>query len=206
MAPHAEASRAVRAGLPLTARHRTRANCLLPPRSLLSRNHSVRTGLPLTARHRTRAYLPTVSQWPTKKEWMLSAGCSPLKSEGFSCCLDVFYGGLGIVNSNFWSKKDIFFYYIFQIFGHQNPGFGSDSLIMLDSDPYPDLDSRNPDPRHWLKQQLSVLKLCVNISQFTLCTTSLNNGSTSSQPLQYEQIPLHILSLLWILYESEAQN
>jgi hypothetical protein len=31
------------------------------------------------------------------------AGCYLLRAEGFSCSLDVLYGGLGIVLFNFWS-------------------------------------------------------------------------------------------------------
>ncbi len=33
------------------------------------------------------------------------AGCSLLRAEGFSCSLDVLYGGLGISKCNFWPKK-----------------------------------------------------------------------------------------------------
>ncbi len=50
-----------------------------------------------------------------------AAGCSLLMAEGFSCCMDFLYDGLGInckVNWSFWSA-------VFIIFGHQNPGSGS---------------------------------------------------------------------------------
>ncbi len=55
-----------------------------------------------------------------------SAGCSLLRAEGFCCSLCVFYGGLGEVNCNFWSKniKKISSRRFFLIFGHQNPGSG----------------------------------------------------------------------------------
>jgi hypothetical protein len=39
-----------------------------------------------------------------------SAGCYLLRAEGFSCSLDVFYGGLGISKLKFLKeKKNIFF-------------------------------------------------------------------------------------------------
>jgi hypothetical protein len=44
-----------------------------------------------------------------------SAGCHLLRAEGFSCSLDVLYGGLGI-SCNFFSNE------LIQIFDHQNPG------------------------------------------------------------------------------------
>jgi hypothetical protein len=34
----------------------------------------------------------------------LSAGCSLLRAEGFSCSLDVLYGGLAIINYNVWIR------------------------------------------------------------------------------------------------------
>jgi hypothetical protein len=43
----------------------------------------------------------------------LRAGCSLFRVKGFSCSLDVLYGGTGKVNCNFWSKKDNFFSCIF---------------------------------------------------------------------------------------------
>ncbi len=72
-------------------------------------------------------------------------------AEGFSCSLDVLYGGLEIsILQFFLSKKDIKKFstvFFFFSFGHQNPGFGldtdPDSLEMLD----PDLDSMSPDPQ-----------------------------------------------------------
>jgi hypothetical protein len=49
----------------------------------------------------------------------LSAGCSLLGAEGFSCSLDVLYEGLGIRKSQFFIKKEeknftcIFFFFSF---------------------------------------------------------------------------------------------
>jgi hypothetical protein len=37
----------------------------------------------------------------------LSAGCSVLRAEGFSCSLDVLYGGLGINKLQFFYQKKI---------------------------------------------------------------------------------------------------
>jgi hypothetical protein len=50
-----------------------------------------------------------------------SAGCFLLGTEGFSCCLDVLYGGLGISNCNFDHTKFFLGCKCFPIFGHQNP-------------------------------------------------------------------------------------
>jgi hypothetical protein len=36
----------------------------------------------------------------------LSAGCSLLSAEGFSCCLDILYGPLGISKLQFLTKKE----------------------------------------------------------------------------------------------------
>jgi hypothetical protein len=80
------------------------------------------------------------------------AGCSLIRSEGFSCSLDVLYGGPGIstVNCNFW-----FNFFFSSIFDHQNPGsglvfrlkywtrilineFGSETLLLTLYTPYGD--------------------------------------------------------------------
>jgi hypothetical protein len=66
----------------------------------------------------------------------LSTGCSLVRAEGFSCCLGVLYGGLGISKLQFLIKKiEIEFpVKIFFNFRSSNPG----SEKMLDPDPYPD--------------------------------------------------------------------
>jgi hypothetical protein len=56
---------------------------------------------------------PGGQKLPTKKKKLrkilfLSAGCSLLRAEGFSCSLDVLYGGLGISKLQFLTKN-IFF-------------------------------------------------------------------------------------------------
>jgi hypothetical protein len=73
-------------------------------------------------------------------------------AEGFSCSLDLLYGGLVISKLQFFIKKYQFFfsYKSLSIFGHQNPGSGLESdqysaYKMLDPDP----DSMNADPKHW---------------------------------------------------------
>ncbi len=54
-----------------------------------------------------------------------SAGCSFWRAEGFSCSLNVLYGGLGISELQILIKKiEIFFVYFFSVFGHRNPGSG----------------------------------------------------------------------------------
>ncbi len=87
-------------------------------------------------------------KWPHKNRKMLiyfifwSAGCSLMRDEGFSCSLDVLYGGPGISKLQFFYQKMIYFIqpYFFQIFGHQTQ----------DLDPVPGSNSVNPDPQHWL--------------------------------------------------------
>ncbi len=85
----------------------------------------------------------------------LSAGCSLLKDESFSCSLNVLYGGLGISKLQFLIKKrytKLSAVFFSSIFGHQKPVSGldpdlypdRDSLEMLDPDP----NSMNPDPQH----------------------------------------------------------
>jgi hypothetical protein len=85
------------------------------------------------------------------KYWMFS--------EGFSCCLNVLYGGLGISKFQFLIKKRYKNYFsciFYLVFDHQNTGSGldryldSDSLETLDP-PYPDPDLLNPDPQPWHK-------------------------------------------------------
>jgi hypothetical protein len=52
------------------------------------------------------------------------AGCSVLKAEGFSCILDVLYGGLGISRLQYFIKKTMknFLFFSPSIFGYQRPG------------------------------------------------------------------------------------
>ncbi len=81
---------------------------------------------------------------------LLSAGCFLIKTEGFSCSLDVL-GGLGII-AIFDKKKDnscIFLKFLVIKSIDPEPKPDQDSLEMLDPDPYPDSDSMNPDPQHW---------------------------------------------------------
>ncbi len=71
-------------------------------------------------------------------------------TEGFSCSLDVLYGGLEINDLQLLIKKGknkLELYFFSSVFCHQNPGSGLDpeSLEMLDPDP--DQDSINPDPQ-----------------------------------------------------------
>ncbi len=81
-----------------------------------------------------------------------------MRAEGFSCSLDVLYGGPGI--SKFLiekSKKMSAVFFFSSIFGHQNPGCGldPDSLEMLDPDRY-------PDP-HWYKVERVRILILSNI-------------------------------------------
>jgi hypothetical protein len=64
-----------------------------------------------------------------------------LRAEGFSCSLDVLYGGLGITKIAIFDQKKIFkkFQLFFSMFDYLHPD--PDSLEMLDPD---------PDPQHWL--------------------------------------------------------
>jgi hypothetical protein len=75
-----------------------------------------------------------------------------LRAEGFSFSVDVLYGGLGISKLQFLIWKRYLFSAVFflHFFGHQNSGsgLGTDSLEMLDPDPYPDSDSVNLDAQH----------------------------------------------------------
>jgi hypothetical protein len=72
-----------------------------------------------------------------------SAGCSLLRAEGFSCSLDILYGGLGISKLQFLSAV------IFLNF------WSSEPLIRIGTVPIqpklldPDPESVNLDPKHW---------------------------------------------------------
>jgi hypothetical protein len=94
-----------------------------------------------------------------------SAGCSTLRAEGFSCTLDVYYGGLGISKLQFLTKKkkkkkkNYQLYFLqFLVFKTLDPYPDPDSLEMLDPYPYP--DSINPDPQSLLIWN-NVRKLCI---------------------------------------------
>jgi hypothetical protein len=56
----------------------------------------------------------------------LSSGCSLLRAEGFSCNLDVFYGGLGLSKSQFLIETISNFFLSCKFFpvGHQSPRSG----------------------------------------------------------------------------------
>ncbi len=72
-----------------------------------------------------------------------SARCSLLRAEGFSCVLNVLYGGLGIASFDQKKKKKIFrciFFLTFFVIKTLDPD--PDSLEMLDP------DSVNTDPQH----------------------------------------------------------
>ncbi len=80
-----------------------------------------------------------------------SAGGFLLMAEGFSCSLDVLYGGLGIYKLQFWIEKEEkkisivrYFFLPFLVMKTLDPD--PDSLEMLDPDPYP--DPMYPDPLH----------------------------------------------------------
>ncbi len=70
-----------------------------------------------------------------------------MRAEGFSCSLDVLYGGLSISKLQFLIKKRKKSFscicFIFW-FSKPRPYPDPDSLEMLDPDP----DSMNPDPQH----------------------------------------------------------
>ncbi len=84
-----------------------------------------------------------------------------MRAEGFSCSLDVVYGGLGISKLPFLIKKekkisDVFFLQ-FLVIKTLDP----DSLEMLDPDPYPNPDSMNPpDPQHWYSDNVIPVQNC----------------------------------------------
>ncbi len=70
------------------------------------------------------------------------SGCSLLRTEGFSCSVDVLYGGLRPKLQFLIQKFSAVFFSPWIWIGS---GSVSDSLEMLDS--YP--DSMNPDPQLW---------------------------------------------------------
>ncbi len=81
-----------------------------------------------------------------------------MRAEGFSCSLDVLYGGLGISKLQFLIKKRYktnFQLYIFLlqflVIKTLDPYPDPDSLEMLDLDPY-------PDPHYWLSVNLIKVK------------------------------------------------
>ncbi len=76
-----------------------------------------------------------------------------MRAEGFSCSMDVLYGGLGISRLQFFLSTNYgikFFFFaekFVQFLGHKNPGSGSVPGIqpkMLDLDPV----LMNVDPKH----------------------------------------------------------
>jgi hypothetical protein len=72
----------------------------------------------------------------------LSAGCSFLRAEGFSCSLDISKLQL-LINKNLKNFCCIFFFFQFLVMKTLDPD--QDSLEMRD--PYPDPDSMNLDPQ-----------------------------------------------------------
>ncbi len=75
-----------------------------------------------------------------------SAGCSVLRAEGFSCSLDVFYGGLGISKLQFFIQKNIKFFSAvnfvqFLVIKTLDPDW-----IRIGIQP----KMLDPDPKHWV--------------------------------------------------------
>jgi hypothetical protein len=68
--------------------------------------------------------MPTNIEKSKEFSCFVTAGCSFLRAEGFSCSLCVLYGGLGITKLQFFIKKCPIFFSckLFSIFDHQNPG------------------------------------------------------------------------------------
>ncbi len=111
---------------------------------------------------------PGGQKWPTNTEKKLknftfwSAGCYFLKTDvifwGFSCSLNVLYGGPGIDKLQFLIKKRWkYFQLFFSIFSKpwirrpdSEPEPDPNSLEMLDPDPY--RNSMNPDTPQWYRQ------------------------------------------------------
>jgi hypothetical protein len=83
-----------------------------------------------------RIWIQECKNYPKKKVrnfMFLSAGCSLLSTKGFSCSLDVLYGGLGISKLQFFIKQNITFFngiIVFQFL----------VIKTLDEDPDPDPD------------------------------------------------------------------
>ena len=71
-----------------------------------------------------KVYHKNRKKWRNFMFW--SAGCSLLRVDGFSCSLDVLYGGLGIIKLLCFIKKYKFSFSctFFTVFGHKNPGSG----------------------------------------------------------------------------------
>ncbi len=80
-----------------------------------------------------------------------SAGCSLLRGEGFWCCLDVLYGGLGISKLQLFIKNINFFVSckFCLVFGHQNLDLDPDPHWPKTLDPDPRWNQFNADPKHW---------------------------------------------------------
>ncbi len=82
-----------------------------------------------------------------------------MRAEGFSCSLDVLYGGLGEANNNFDTKKIKNFSCIF-VFSF---------IKTLDPDPYPDLNSLEMlDPDPFIRIRIN-LKFWIRIRIFVHC-------------------------------------
>jgi hypothetical protein len=86
-----------------------------------------------------------------KNSEILCAGCSLLRAEGFSCNLDVLYGGLGISKLQFFDKKNRFritlavnFFQFFSFWSSKSWIRIGIQSKMLNLDP----DSINPDQKH----------------------------------------------------------
>jgi hypothetical protein len=93
-----------------------------------------------------------------------------LWTEGFSCSLDVLYGGLGISKLQFLMKKErkkifscIFFFIL--VIETLDPYLDPNSLEMLDPDPYPDsihntankCNNESREPAVWYRSVAPVL-------------------------------------------------
>jgi hypothetical protein len=85
-----------------------------------------------------------------------------LRAEGFSCSLDVLYGGLGINQKKIRTIFQLYFLRFLVI-----KTLDQDTLEMLDLDPDPDLDSMNPDPQPWFPEmeRQSGVKIFFNIKE-----------------------------------------
>ncbi len=94
-----------------------------------------------------RIWIPNPGGRTPKNKMFWSAGSSLLRAEGFSCSLDVLYGGLGISKLKFLIQKFSYFFstvnFFSSIFGHQivDPDIKPNVLV---ADP----ESMNPNPKH----------------------------------------------------------
>jgi hypothetical protein len=83
-----------------------------------------------------------------------SADCFLLTAECFSCSLGVLYKGLGVSKLQFFlqinEKISALFFLQFLVIKTLDLYPATDSIKMLDSEPYPNLDSMNPDPKQSL--------------------------------------------------------